>query len=247
MSLQDLLLKQGTWLFNRRSFLPLIFIPIIVSAMVYIANTNGGIQKKHKVYEYSCLAVSLAGLAIRCITVGYVPKGTTGRTTHGFEAQSLNTTGMYSIVKHPMYLGNFIIYLGIALFTYIWWLVLLFILFFWFYYERIMYAEEEFLKREFGNTFNLWAAKTPVFLPNIKLWSSSDKTFSIRTVLKREYSGQLAIFVSFSFINIMNNTVYLKKFQFDFNWMILLIVSTIIYITLRLLKKKTKVLDVIDR
>ncbi|MGC9453013.1 MAG: methyltransferase family protein, partial [Oceanipulchritudo sp.] len=50
--------------------------------------------------------------------------GTSGRNTKQQVAYSLNTTGFYSVVRNPLYLGNFFMYLGIALFTHHWWLVL---------------------------------------------------------------------------------------------------------------------------
>ena len=34
-------------------------------------------------------------------------KNTSGRNTHDQVADSLNTSGIYSIVRHPLYVGNF--------------------------------------------------------------------------------------------------------------------------------------------
>ena len=41
---------------------------------------------------------------------------------------------------------------------------------FWLYYERIMLAEEEFLRARYGKAFDDWAARTPAFLPNFRHW-----------------------------------------------------------------------------
>jgi protein-S-isoprenylcysteine O-methyltransferase Ste14 len=87
---------------------------------------------------------------------GYVPRGTSGRNTRWQVAETLNTTGMYSIVRNPLYLGNFIIVLGILLFVQVWWIVVIGIVGFWFFYERIVFTEEGFLRRKFGTVFLEW-------------------------------------------------------------------------------------------
>jgi protein-S-isoprenylcysteine O-methyltransferase Ste14 len=70
-------------------------------------------------------------------------------------------TGAYSIARHPIYFGNFFIGLGFALYCASFWVVAVFVLLFWVYYERIMFAEEEFLRRTFGKAYESWAARTP--------------------------------------------------------------------------------------
>jgi len=246
MSFHDLLLKQGEWLFKKRSLLPLIFVPVIVIAMLYVANTGNVIQRNYAVKDYCCLAISLAGLMFRFFTVGYVQRGTAGRTTIGFEARSLKTKAVYSVVRHPLYLGNAVIYLGIFLYIGIWWLALLFITLLWLYYERIIFAEEEFLSRTFGNEYYLWAQKTPTFLPNFRLWSSSERHFSLRFALKREYSGLLAVVAVFCFLNIARYAIYFRAIHLDFMWRIFLVISVIMYVTLRTLKKNTNILNKTD-
>lgn len=61
-----------------------------------------------------------------------------------------NTTGMYSIVRHPLYLGNFFVGFGIVLICSSVWLAVVFCLLFVVYYERLMFAEEEFLRTSSG-------------------------------------------------------------------------------------------------
>ena len=43
----------------------------------------------------------------------------------------------------------------------VWWLPVIYSLAFWIYYERIMFAEEAFLRQKFGETYRRWAATTP--------------------------------------------------------------------------------------
>ena len=105
-----------------------------------------------------------------------MPKDTSRRNTGRPQAETLNTTGLYSVVRHPLYLGNYLMWLGVALFPGAWWAPVIVSLVFWLYYERIMFAEEEFLRRQFGEHYTAWAAATPAFLPRLGRWRSPGRT-----------------------------------------------------------------------
>ena len=147
------------------------------------------------VLETISLGVSFCGLIVRCQVVGYTPQGTSGRNTREQIAETLNTTGIYSAVRHPLYLANFLIGLGLSMFTLVWWFVVVYILAFWLYYERIMLAEERFLRERFGDEFTSWAQVTPVFVPNFSRYVRPKLSFSFRNVLRREYNTVLQIAV----------------------------------------------------
>ena len=101
-------------------------------------------------------------LAIRAYTIGHTPKGTSGRNTKKQVANALNTTGAYSLVRNPLYLGIFFMGLGVALFAHLWWLTLIYVLAFWLYYERVIFAEEAYLRDKFGAEYLSWADRTPI-------------------------------------------------------------------------------------
>ncbi len=246
MTLKENFAKTGNWLFRWRSFLPLLLIVLFILALREFKY----LHDRHSLdllWEMMCLTISLSGLVIRIITIGYVPFGTSGRNVKYQDADVLNTTGMYSIVRHPLYLGNFIIWLGLSLFLRLWWFSVLILLIFWLYYERIIFAEETFLEERFGETFLQWAQKTPAFIPKLKNWRKSALHFSLRTVLRREYSSFFAIIVSFTVLEILGDRIAQGRWTFDSVWMVIFSVSLLIYLIIRILKKRTNLLKVNGR
>ncbi len=198
-------------------------------------------------WELFCLIVSFFGLGIRIFTVGYKPKRTSGRNTKRQVAETLNTTGVYSVVRNPLYLGNFFMGLGVALFAHLWWLMLIYILVFWLYYERIIFAEEAYLRDRFGNKYLEWARITPAIIPNIRLYKKPDLEFSVKNVLKREYNGFFAVIIVLFALEIAGDLIVVKKFQIHAQWAILLSVGFITWFALRTLRKYTAFLDVEGR
>src|SRR5262249_14353626 len=181
-------------LFRRRSYLPLVLLGVCLYALRGY-QYPGHSARLDTLLEVFCLLVSFFGLAIRILTIGHAPARTSGRNTREQIADTLNTTGLYSVVRHPLYLGNFIIWLGIVRFAHLWWLVLIYVLAFWLYYERIMFAEESFLRDKFGAEFTTWAATTPAFIPRLHGYVRPQLPFSVRTAFKKEYNGAFAIIV----------------------------------------------------
>jgi len=199
------------------------------------------------IWEGICVIVSLFGLGIRVFTIGYTPKGTSGRNTSRQIADSLNTTGMYSIVRNPLYLGNFFMWLGLASFSYLWWVVLLYISVFVLYYERIVFAEEAYLSKKFGDQYLEWANVTSVFIPRFSRYKKADMAFSLKNVLKREYNGFFVV-VLFGFIMELVGELFSETaFDMDFGWIVLLCISFVIWVVLRSLKRYTTILDVEGR
>jgi protein-S-isoprenylcysteine O-methyltransferase Ste14 len=246
MALREEFEKKGNWLFRWRSYMPLIMVIILIASLRNFHYLDKS-EQMDELWETFCLCVSFFGLAIRIITIGYTPRGTSGRNTKEQIAESLNTKGIYSVVRHPLYLGNFFIWLGIVLFAHQWMLTLVCILSFWLYYERIMFAEEAYLRNKFGKVFENWAEVTPAFIPDLKKWEKADLSFSVRNVLKREYNGFFVIILSMTLLELTGNIFAEGKPQLDMMWNIILGVGFLIWFTLRTLKKKTMLLHVEGR
>lgn len=246
MALQEEFEYQGNYLFRYRSILPLIIlIPgLLVFAWYKYHQSEGFSFITYEAYEFICLATCLLGLAIRIYTVGHTPKNTSGRNTENQLADELNTTGIYSTVRHPLYVGNFFMWLGIAMLTANFWFVTSFVLLYWVYYERIMYAEEQFLRRKFGDIYLKWAEKTPAFVLSFKNWQKPKLPFSMKKVLKKEKNGIFAIFVLMFAFKVLGDFIEAGSFEFQISWhLYAVLLSGIFYLILKIIKHNTKILD----
>ncbi len=248
MALREDFVRSGNWLFRRRSFLPLVILPALLIALresEYLNRVFG--HPAEFFWETLCVAVSFTGLYIRCLVAGYVPRRTSGRNTKEQKAETLNTTGMYSVVRHPLYLGNFLIFLGMAMFIQVIWFMAFAISAFWLYYERIMFAEEEFLRIKFGDLYLRWAEETPAFIPRLRQWRQPALSFSFKIVLKREYTAFFVMIASFTLLDIVADLLTEGKFEIDLAWRISFALSSAAYVVIRTLKTRTRILHVEGR
>jgi protein-S-isoprenylcysteine O-methyltransferase Ste14 len=237
--------NSGNWLFKRRGWLPVILI-IAGIIMMYLGNRQALIFDLRN--EMIFLSVSLLGELIRIITVGYAPKDTSGRnTTAGQIAEELNITGLYSIVRHPLYVGNFLMWLGPVLFLQSAWFTVVFALVFWIYYERIMFAEEQFLRRKFGDAYDLWSEKVSAFIPFTFKYIPPKLSFSVRNVLKREYNSIVNIFIVFALLDVFRNYILTERLFITEIWMYLLAGAAGIWLIIFLIHKLTRWLEVKGR
>ena len=243
MTLSDTLEARGRWLFRYRGHLPLLLLPVFVAALMNSRSVPG----TPSAWDLLCLAIAFAGLGVRAATVGFVPARTSGRNTATQVADGLNTTGMYSVVRHPLYLGNAIAVLGVTLLFSCWWLVLIVLLAFGLYYERIMLAEEAFLRRQFGESFEAWAAHVPAIVPNLRGWQRPALPFSLRTVIRREYHGAVAILATFAALHYLGDLAIARQLQPDPRAVGYATVAAVLFAVCRYLKKRTAVLRVQGR
>jgi protein-S-isoprenylcysteine O-methyltransferase Ste14 len=241
MALQEEFETTGEYFFRWRSYLPLVMGVLFILALAHFRYpfADHGLDLA---WDAGCLAVALLGQVVRFFTVGFVPRGTSGRNTRGQVADTLNTTGMYAVVRNPIYLGNFIIWFGLSLFMKSVWFTTVIVLFFTVFYERIIFREEGFLREKFGDAFLQWATATPAIIPRFKNWQPPSLPFSFKSAIVREYGTFFAIIATFTVLELLAGLFNSGKLTLDAIWVKLFIFSGVFYLTIRYLKKQTKVL-----
>jgi protein-S-isoprenylcysteine O-methyltransferase Ste14 len=99
--------------------------------------------------------VAALGLMVRAAAAGYLRKD-----------RELAVTGPYALTRNPLYLGSAILAAGFVVASHAWIAGLLVSLYFGIFYYAVMRNEEEDLRMRFGQDFNAYATRVPLFFPN---------------------------------------------------------------------------------
>lgn len=127
------------------------------------------------------LGLALAGEIWRIYAAGVI-----------FKNKQLATTGAYSLVRHPLYLGNFLILGGFTLASGHWGVVVAALAFLSFYYPAAIHYEDAKLERLFGEAWRAWGRETPAVFPRTLRWRpNTDAEWNARQSLLR--NGELPI------------------------------------------------------
>lgn len=109
------------------------------------------------------IAVCGIGLLIRAWASGHIKK-----------EKELAVSGPYQYTRNPLYLGNFILGLSVAVGTYSWPCVILFAAYFLIFYPPVIREERERMKRLFPEQYEEYKRKVPLFFPTKKRFVSSN-------------------------------------------------------------------------
>ena len=119
MSLNKSLEHIGNQLFRYRGFVPVLFAIVAFSIQLIDTHEQWGFSE----FEGLALFLVVFGHLIRALTVGHRSMQTSGRNRSHQVAEVLNTSGMYSVVRHPLYLANILIWVGWTTLLSIPWLI----------------------------------------------------------------------------------------------------------------------------
>lgn len=170
----------GDWFFKNRSWTPL---PVIALVFLFFRPRNlGGMNGMINAIG---IGISLIGETIRMLAVGYSLSGTSGREAY-FRADGINTRGIYSITRNPLYIGNFFIFLGLLVVYSNLFALLFFMPFLVIQYTFIILSEEQFLSRSHGLQYEQYRHLTPRVLPRLKNFKMPATGFDGRKVLFKE-------------------------------------------------------------
>lgn len=87
--------------------------------------------------------------------------------------RQLASTGPYSLVRHPLYLGNFLILGGFTVACGNWFVTAAVIFFFAFYYPAAIRYEDHKLEELFGEEWHAWSKNIPGMFPTSLRWQSN--------------------------------------------------------------------------
>jgi protein-S-isoprenylcysteine O-methyltransferase Ste14 len=100
------------------------------------------------------VAVSLLGLSIRAWAAGHIRK-----------EKELAVTGPYRYTRNPLYLGSFILGLGLVLGSWSFWCLGGYLLYFVAFYPVVIIEERDRMRRLFSEAYAVYEHRVPIFWP----------------------------------------------------------------------------------
>lgn len=149
---RDRRIEIGEWFFKARDYTP---IPLILLLLVFG-------EPSVKSATLGLLLIVLGEL-IRIYSVGFI--GTISRTRSQSLGARLISDGPFAYVRNPLYVGNFLITLGFAVFGHIVWIAALTIFLFALQYFFIVAYEEDLLVSRFGEEYEDYRLRVPRWIP----------------------------------------------------------------------------------
>jgi len=227
------MVKIGSFFFHIRNYLFPFFYLILFLPSPKIFNSF-----------YTPLIIGLiilfCGLLIRQLTIGFVNINRAGKNRH-VHAEVLHTDGLFSHSRNPLYLGNVLEILGLAILSNSLLFLLIMFPFFVFIYQSIIIAEEDFLNKKFGSEYLEYKEHVPRWLPNLKGIKRTFQSmkFNFKRVLLKEYTTTyIALLAATLLIMKLYYYFYPNTFRSSLPYFKLLIALLIIaYFIIRYLKK----------
>jgi len=238
---QNELAKVGHKYFqNRRFYMYLASLGAV--AVVWL--TQGALPFRddslNQLYLGFSLAVIGLGQIVRIFSSAYAAKGTSGNARQEAEATELNQTGLYSLIRNPLYVGRTLVFTGIALFSGSWVFGIIVFLMSFIIYERVAVYEEEFLRREFADSHAAWAAEVPALVPRFKGWVRPKYRFCWKRMIWREVVKVFDAVLAIALIDFGRRGFAVEALDQDLFWYYALGVILVLRLIVGALKTFTK-------
>lgn len=177
----------GQFFFRYRNAIgPLVFlIALLVGTPTYPL----GSRELNLALDAFGVCIALLGEALRIVTIGYeyIERGGRDRKVY---ASTLVQGGVFAHCRNPLYLGNSMLAVGIALVVHSAAFYLIVLPLVGYAYVSIVAAEEAFLQEKFGDAYRDYCRRVHRWIPRWRGWSQSiaGMRFNWRRVLVKEYN-----------------------------------------------------------
>lgn len=140
------------------------------------------------------LALAVCGLLVRAWAAGTIHK-----------ERELTTSGPYAFMRNPLYVGSFLLGLGVTVAGGLWYFVAAFLVFYALVYGRTMRGEADLLTELYGDRYRHYAAHVPAFIPRLRAYRPTDPSDTTGFRLSqyrrnREWEAFLGTLAGFAFL-----------------------------------------------
>ncbi len=222
-------LRLGKFLFRFRSFTPL---PLILLTFLLFRPLSALPS-----WTFAGLALALLGEGMRIVSVGFAGSGTSGRESF-LKADSLNATGLYSLVRNPLYWGNMLIFAGLLMVFANPWALALFAAFLFLQYHFIVLAEELYLYQSHDRIYKEYCSRVRRWLPRFDRWAPPTRTFDIRKVIFKENDSCFNLLLAFLLIAAWKDKYFSGRVRHPLIFAIAAAILVLAYAWVKALKKR---------
>jgi protein-S-isoprenylcysteine O-methyltransferase Ste14 len=186
-----LVVRAGRFVFKSRDLL----FPVVMLALAFgtTPRSAGAPSAVNHAFAIVGLLVSLAGQALRVAVIGleYITRGGQNREIW---AKHLIEGGIFAHCRNPLYVGNVLIYGGLAIVHGGWAMYLVGMPFMVLAYMAVVRAEEEHLRSRFGDAYVRYCARVPRWIPSLAGLRTTLRGARMdwRRVVRKEYGTPFA-------------------------------------------------------
>ena len=224
----------GNFLFQYRSFTPL---PLMLLIFLGLKPRDMGVLNIWVIA--GGLLLALGGELIRILAVGFSATGTSGRENF-LKAESINTTGVYSLSRNPLYIGNIFIFFGLLMVFNNGFALLIGASFLILQYYFIILAEEKFLAKRHGEAYQRYCRRVPRIFSGFRTFQRPDTGFDFRKVLFKEDDSVFNLMMVFVLILAVRELTFDRFIIHKLEFILSASILCILYILIKVLKKKKK-------
>ncbi|MFQ5534667.1 MAG: methyltransferase family protein [Sphingomonadales bacterium] len=235
--------KSGKPFFQRRKYASTV--TIIGGALVILAFGGATFDDPLRQFSYDAfwIAVAAMGGIVRITASGFAALGTSGEGKKEAVAPELNTTGVYSLVRNPLYVGRVLTFTGLAFLTGVWEYGALVFLLSILFYERVIAYEEQYLAQKFGDEYSKWCARVPVFLPKLTGWVTPRLKWWWRRLFFRETYKVLDLAATVTAYTVLKDYAATGNWAFSSVQLAAIIVLATGYVVITSLKRFTRIFE----
>ena len=144
----------GAWLFRYRSFLP---VPLALMLLLIRSGEVDG-----RVLTAAGALIVVAGQSLRLWAVRHIGTISRTRTTR---YGPLMTAGPYAIVRNPLYVGNWLLWTGFAVWSRLLWMLPIAWIVFFVQYRAIANWEAAFIRSKYLTAYDEYAGQVRAWMP----------------------------------------------------------------------------------
>ena len=181
-----MLVAIGNFFFRfRNALFPIIFVVLTFFTRPAFFLGNPTLDK---VVVWLGMAIASAGQCFRLLVIGYAYIKRGGKEGRVY-ADNLVAKGFYAHTRNPMYVGNFLIAVGLGLIYGSPWIYFFVIPFFAFVYLSIVTAEEIYLAKRFGKEYEDYRLRVNRFIPDLRGIGKSLREFHYdwKRAIRKDY------------------------------------------------------------